>query len=180
MDTALNKKFPFILDSNLAKAKCTENRVCTSCDTVVLGSSQKLRKKVHYQHKLCSKIKWYTTNIFRPFPNGKQKVGSRQCKFSPWDKGQCPHGTGCSKCFQHYLIAPKCPKSRSPSYPILLEALATPWDSVEKCSMGTLSLVPRIKVASSGPTFTVVCCRKYSSVGLWQWIYLFQYVDFFT
>ena len=30
-------KFPFILDMNLAKANCTENRVCTSCDTVVLG-----------------------------------------------------------------------------------------------------------------------------------------------
>ena len=37
MDTALPQKFPFILDRNLAKAKCTENRVCTSCDTVVLG-----------------------------------------------------------------------------------------------------------------------------------------------
>ena len=30
------KKFPFILDRNLAKANCTENHVCTSCDTVVL------------------------------------------------------------------------------------------------------------------------------------------------
>ena len=29
-------KFPFILDRNLAKASCTENRVCTSCDIVVL------------------------------------------------------------------------------------------------------------------------------------------------
>ena len=38
MDTALPQKFPFILDRNLAKANCTENRVCTSCDTVVLGS----------------------------------------------------------------------------------------------------------------------------------------------
>ena len=37
MDTALPQKFPFILDKNLAKANCTENRVCTSCDTVVLG-----------------------------------------------------------------------------------------------------------------------------------------------
>ena len=36
MDTALTQKFLFILDSNLAKANCTENRVCTSCDTVVL------------------------------------------------------------------------------------------------------------------------------------------------
>ena len=38
MDTALPQKFPFILDRNLAKANCTENHVCTSCDTVVLGS----------------------------------------------------------------------------------------------------------------------------------------------
>ena len=36
MDTALVQKFPFILDRNLAKANCTENRVCTSCDIVVL------------------------------------------------------------------------------------------------------------------------------------------------
>ena len=39
MDTALPQKFPFILDRNLAKANCTGNRVCTSCDTVVLDSS---------------------------------------------------------------------------------------------------------------------------------------------
>ena len=37
MDTALPQKFPFILDRNLAKAKGTENHVCTSCDTVVLA-----------------------------------------------------------------------------------------------------------------------------------------------
>ena len=39
MILALYQKFPFILDRNLAKAKCTENHVCTSCDTVVLGSN---------------------------------------------------------------------------------------------------------------------------------------------
>ena len=38
MDTA-PQKFPFILDKNLAKANCTDNRVCTSCDTVVLGNN---------------------------------------------------------------------------------------------------------------------------------------------
>ena len=32
----LYSKFPFILDRNLAKANCTGNRVCTSCDIVVL------------------------------------------------------------------------------------------------------------------------------------------------
>ena len=37
MDTTLTQKFPFILDRNLAKANCTGNRVCTACDTVVLG-----------------------------------------------------------------------------------------------------------------------------------------------
>ena len=38
MDTALPQKIPFILDRNLAKANCTGNHVCTSCDIVVLGS----------------------------------------------------------------------------------------------------------------------------------------------
>ena len=38
MDTALTQKFPFILDRNLAKANSTENHVCMSCDTVVLGT----------------------------------------------------------------------------------------------------------------------------------------------
>ena len=36
MDTALPQKFPFVFDKNLAKANCTENHVCTSCDIVVL------------------------------------------------------------------------------------------------------------------------------------------------
>ena len=36
MDTALPQKFSFILDRNLAKANCTEDHVCTSCDKVVL------------------------------------------------------------------------------------------------------------------------------------------------
>ena len=38
MDIALPQKFLFILDRNLAKANCTGNRVCTSCDIVVLGT----------------------------------------------------------------------------------------------------------------------------------------------
>ena len=37
MDTVLPQKFTFNLDKNLAKANCTENHVCTSCDTVVIG-----------------------------------------------------------------------------------------------------------------------------------------------
>ena len=37
MDTALPQKFSFILDRNLAKANCTEDHVCTSCDKEVLG-----------------------------------------------------------------------------------------------------------------------------------------------
>ena len=37
IDTALAQKFSFILDRNLAKANSTENHVCASCDTVVLG-----------------------------------------------------------------------------------------------------------------------------------------------
>ena len=38
MDATLPQRFPIILDRNLAKANCTGNRVCTSCDIVVLGS----------------------------------------------------------------------------------------------------------------------------------------------
>ena len=38
LETSLPQKFPLILYRNLAKASCTENQVCTSCDTVeVLG-----------------------------------------------------------------------------------------------------------------------------------------------
>ena len=37
MDTTLTQKFPFILDRNLAKANCTGNYACTSCNKVVLG-----------------------------------------------------------------------------------------------------------------------------------------------
>ena len=40
MDTALSQKFPFILDRNLAKANCTGNRICTSCDIEVLSAGQ--------------------------------------------------------------------------------------------------------------------------------------------
>ena len=47
MDTALPQKFPFILDRNLAKANCTGNRVCTSCDIVVLAVSPKLGEFAH-------------------------------------------------------------------------------------------------------------------------------------
>ena len=47
MDTALPQKFLFILDRNLAKANYTENRVYTSCDTVVLGYDQIYCKDIH-------------------------------------------------------------------------------------------------------------------------------------
>ena len=50
MDTALTQKFPFILDRNLAKANCAENKVCTSCDIVVLV--EKIKKVlVIYRHQ---------------------------------------------------------------------------------------------------------------------------------
>ena len=41
MILALYYKFLFILDRNLAKANCTENRVCMSCNTVVLDPNIK-------------------------------------------------------------------------------------------------------------------------------------------
>ena len=37
-DTGSGLKIPFILNRNLLKANCTEDCVCTSCDTVVLGN----------------------------------------------------------------------------------------------------------------------------------------------
>ena len=57
MDTALPQKFPFILDRNLAKANCTGNRVCTSCDTVVLGLTLfDNNKKLCIFYAVCSSI----------------------------------------------------------------------------------------------------------------------------
>ena len=48
MDTAPTKKIPFILDRNLAKANCTGNHVCTSCDRVVLGTyAYEYAKRMH-------------------------------------------------------------------------------------------------------------------------------------
>ena len=44
MDTALPQKCPFILNRNLAMANCTGNRVCTSCDIVVLDSPIKCHR----------------------------------------------------------------------------------------------------------------------------------------
>ena len=52
MDTALPQKFPFILDKNLAKANCTENRVCTSCDTVLLAPTIQLDKITSYEYNI--------------------------------------------------------------------------------------------------------------------------------
>ena len=51
MDTALPQKISFILDRNLAKANCTENRVCTSCDTVVLVLL--LKTQFQWVYSLC-------------------------------------------------------------------------------------------------------------------------------
>ena len=48
MILALHLKNSFILDRNLAKANCTENRVCTSCDIIVLGLTLLLSVNVNY------------------------------------------------------------------------------------------------------------------------------------
>ena len=45
MDTTLPQKFPFILDKNLAKVNWSGNRVCTSCDIVVLGLNLNLHEQ---------------------------------------------------------------------------------------------------------------------------------------
>ena len=51
MDTALPEKSPFVLDRNLAKANCTGNRVCTSCDTVVLAPWTEHIRRIHRDKK---------------------------------------------------------------------------------------------------------------------------------
>ena len=64
-----------------------------------------------------------------------------------WNKGQCPHGLlfqavpGCCKCFQQCRIAGTARLGTLLSYQILLEALATPYDCVEQCSMGILAVL---------------------------------------
>ena len=67
MDTALPQKFPFILDRNLAKANCTGNRVCTSCDTVVLDTNIFLNERFvygsHTHQQLTSQLKLYTKTL---------------------------------------------------------------------------------------------------------------------
>ena len=57
MDTALPQKFPFILDRNLAKANCTGNQVCTSCDTPLENT---LIQEYLFLIKLKATIMFYT------------------------------------------------------------------------------------------------------------------------
>ena len=71
MDTALRQKFPFILDGNLAKANCTGNRVCTSCDTVVLD----------YHTSLCDTPRTEAPN--------SQAVAGGPLTFTKWVRGRC-------------------------------------------------------------------------------------------
>ena len=52
MDTTLLQKFPFILDKHLAKANCTGNHFCTSCDKVVLGLSLITKQCLRTYHTL--------------------------------------------------------------------------------------------------------------------------------
>ena len=99
-----------------------------------------------------------------------------------WDKGQCPHGAlfhavpGCCKCFQQCQIARTARVGTIVSYPTLLKALATPWESVEQCSMGTQSFVPWRKVASSGPTFSLLLFAYMGNLS--DWISLHNWLDF--
>ena len=65
MDTALPQKFPFILDRNLAKANCTGNRVCTSCDTVVLGLRQTNLRVFCLCRKMMFQIKGHNNELKR-------------------------------------------------------------------------------------------------------------------
>ena len=62
MDTALPQKFPFILDRNLAKANCTGNLVCMSCDIVVLVINIIFFIDMHLPVGMME-ILWYQQNI---------------------------------------------------------------------------------------------------------------------
>ena len=105
--------------------------------TNILETQLKIRKKIN---RLAQK---------------RDKGRSRRCNFTPWDKGQCPHGALfhavplCCKCFQQCQIAGIARVGTLVSYPTLLEALATPWESVEQCSMGTLSWRILLQASSS-------------------------------
>ena len=82
MDTTLTQKFPFILDRNLAKANGTENRVCTSCETVVLETEKYLYLKIIIVGTL-SVNKEDSISVQGPQLDSKQHVriySSRPCK----------------------------------------------------------------------------------------------------
>ena len=89
----------------------------------------------------------------------------------------CFHAvSGCCKCYQQCRIAWTERLGTLGSYPTLLEALATPWDCVEQCSMETLSLVPRRKVASSGPTFKIPSrCAYAHQLGFLQNVHMHMF-----
>ena len=70
MDTAITHKFPFILDRNLAKANCTGNHVCTSCDTVVLGTRVSQQRIENNDSLLGSNKKLEMLSVlYNPFPH---------------------------------------------------------------------------------------------------------------
>ena len=75
MDTAHRQKFPFILDRNLAKANCTGIRVCTSCDTVVLGYHMPcFDVNIHMcYHMTCNEVIEYSHMLSHDF-SGKKYV----------------------------------------------------------------------------------------------------------
>ena len=81
MNTALPQKFPFILDRNLAKANCTEDRVCTSCDKVVLGMYIKLRlQRSTYDINKANSRFWRTTMMTRRNKNDFKKLNIKQLR----------------------------------------------------------------------------------------------------
>ena len=68
MDTALPQKFPFILDRNLAKANCTETRVCTSCDIEFFGEHvtkfRRIVKKIYIFLSYFSRIRFFSHLLY--------------------------------------------------------------------------------------------------------------------
>ena len=93
MDTDLPQKCLFILDMNLAKANCTEDRVCTSCDTVVLDRHLNRKKEGFHRHSQSVSLfarKWWScrgaerqmgTNRIELVGIGRQR---KLCAISPF------------------------------------------------------------------------------------------------
>ena len=75
MDTARLQKFLFILDRNLAKANCTGNHVCTSCDKVVLDCDPTFRSEHAFPRLQHGEPRWWSTHGFQSAAQHRVRAG---------------------------------------------------------------------------------------------------------